>query len=237
MEHGITWAGLLFGPLEHLLAEYGVQAEPAINALIVAVLLIVLAYFAGRRFRAEDMVDPDGRVTLTYLTELTISRMQSFYDGIISHGSRPFFPLLGTFTLFILTLNLIGLLPGFNPPTDQYNVTIGLALLTFVTSHFVGLKVHGASYIKKFMGPLWWLSPLMLPIELISHLVRPVSLSVRLFGNMTGDHRVLLIFSSLVAVGLPVPFLGLGTLVSFLQMFIFVVLSAVYFEDALEEAH
>jgi len=87
------------------------------------------------------------------------------------------------------------------------------------------------------MGPVWWLSPLMLPIELISHLVRPVSLSVRLFGNMTGDHQVVLIFSSLVAFGLPIPFMGLGLFVALLQTFVFVLLSAVYFQDALEHAH
>ena len=87
------------------------------------------------------------------------------------------------------------------------------------------------------MGPVWWLAPLMFPIEIISHLVRPLSLSMRLFGNMTGDHKVLIVFSSLLALGLPVPFLGLGIFVSVLQTFVFVLLSCVYFQDALEHAH
>jgi F-type H+-transporting ATPase subunit a len=87
------------------------------------------------------------------------------------------------------------------------------------------------------MGPIWWLTPLMMPIEIISHLVRPVSLSIRLFGNMTGDHKVVAIFSSLVALGLPIPFMGLGLFVALLQTFVFVLLSSIYFQDAMEHAH
>ena len=151
-------------------------------------------------------------------------------------GSKLFF-LLGTFAFFILGNNLIGTIPGFNPPTDQFNVTLVLGLITFTTAHFIGIKVHGFGYIKKFMGPLWWLAPLMLPIELISHMVRPLSLAVRLFGNMTGDHKVVAAFFALVAVGIPLPFMGLGIFIAFLQTFVFILLSAVYFQDALDHPH
>ncbi|MCZ6749976.1 MAG: F0F1 ATP synthase subunit A [SAR324 cluster bacterium] len=237
MEHGITWGGLFFSGLEHFLAKYGIDPIPAIDATIVSVVLILFAYVGGRKFRRTEMVEPEGRVTLSFLLEMGLGGLLAFLDGIIKHGARKFFFLLGSFAFFILCNNVIGLIPGFNPPTDQYNVTITLAILTFLTAHFVGIRVHGLAYIKKFMGPVWWLSPLMLPIELISHLVRPVSLSVRLFGNMTGDHQVVLIFSSLVAFGLPIPFMGLGLFVALLQTFVFVLLSAVYFQDALEHAH
>ena len=139
--------------------------------------------------------------------------------------------------MFILCLNLSGLVPGFNPPTDQFNVTIAFALIIFLGTHFLGIRQHGVSYIKQFLGPMPLLAPLMFPIELISHLVRPLSLSIRLFGNMTGDHKVVLIFSAILAVGLPIPFMGLGILVSVLQAFVFVLLSSIYFEMAMSEAH
>jgi F-type H+-transporting ATPase subunit a len=237
MEHGITWGSLLFPGLERLLATYGIDPVPAIDALFVSIGLVALAYFGGRRFRRVQMLEPEGRVTLAFIMELGLGALLGFFQGIIRHGARNLFFLLGAFTFFILGNNVIGLVPGFNPPTDQYSVTLTLALVTFVTAHFIGMRTHGVGYIKKFMGPVWWLSPLMLPIELISHLVRPVSLSVRLFGNMTGDHQVVLIFSSLLALGLPIPFMGLGLFVALLQTFVFVLLSAIYFQDAMEHAH
>ena len=237
MEHGITWGHLFFAPFEELLASYGIDPVPAIDATIVSVLLILLAWFGGRKFRGTDMLEPVGRVSLTFLVEFAVAGLLAFFDGMIQHGARRLFFILGTFTFFILGNNVIGLIPGFNPPTDQYNVTVVVALITFVTAHFIGIRTHGPAYIKKFMGPLWWLSPLMFPIEVISHLVRPLSLSVRLFGNMTGDHKVVGIFLLLVPLGLPVPFMGLGLFVAILQTFVFVLLSAIYFQDALEHAH
>lgn len=236
MEHGITWGELFLAPLGHFLARLGIDPEPAIDALIVSVILIALAYVGGRRFR-QGVVAPDGQVSLSFVMETIVSRMLAFFEGIIHHGARNVFFLLGTFALFILFNNLLGLVPGFNPPTDQFNVTVVLALTTFFTAHFLGIREHGWSYVKKFMGPVWWLSPLMFPIELVSHLVRPLSLSMRLFGNMTGDHKVVAVFTMLLPLGLPIPFMGLGVFVSVLQSFIFVLLSSVYFQDALEHPH
>ncbi|MCZ6556329.1 MAG: F0F1 ATP synthase subunit A [SAR324 cluster bacterium] len=237
MEQGITWGGVLFRPLQELLAKYGIDPVAGVDALIVSVFLIVFAYFGGRKFRRGDSIEPSGKVSLAYMMEFILGGMLSFFDGIISHGARNLFFLLGTYSFFILGNNLIGLVPGFGSPTDQYNVTVVLALMTFFTAHFIGIKSHGPAYIKKFMGPVWWLAPLMFPIEIISHLVRPLSLSMRLFGNMTGDHKVVLVFTALLALGLPIPFMGLGIFVSVLQTFVFVLLSCVYFQDALEHAH
>lgn len=237
MEQPITWGALLLGGLEHRMAEYGIDPHAGIDALVVSVLLIGFAYVAGRKFRRSEMVEPEGKVSLSFVAEWIISSLLHLFNGIIAHGAHKLFFILGTFAFFILGNNLIGLIPGFNPPTDQFNVTIVLALMTFVTAHFIGIKTHGFGYIKKFMGPIWWIAPLMLPIELISHLVRPLSLSIRLFGNMTGDHKVVLVFSSLLALGLPIPFMGLGVFIAFLQAFVFILLSSVYFQDALEHAH
>lgn len=233
----ITWGALLFPGLEHLMAEYGIDPHAGIDALVVSVLLIAFAWVAGRPFRKTEMVEPEGRVTTSFLAEWTISKLIDLFNGIMERGAREWFFVLGTFSFFILGNNLIGLVPGFNPPTDQFNVTVTLALITFVVAHTIGIRTHGFSYIKKFMGPLWWLAPLMFPIEIISHLVRPLSLSIRLFGNMTGDHKVVAVFSALLALGLPVPFMGLGVLIAFLQTFVFILLSAVYFQDALEHPH
>src|SRR5574341_1504517 len=197
MEHGITWGGLLFAPLEHLLAEWGVDPVPAIDAMIVSVLLVLFAYVGGRRFRRAEPVEPEGRVTLAFIVEVMVSRMLAFFEGVVHHhgAARKLFFFLATFALFILGNNLIGLIPGFNPPTDQFNVTVVLGVMTFITAHIIGVKEHGFGYVKKFMGPVWYMAPLILPIELISHLVRPLSLSMRLFGNMTGDHKVVAVFT------------------------------------------
>ena len=237
MEHGITWGELLLEPLQHWLASLGVDPEPATDALFASVALIVLAWFGGRKFRQSALVEPDGKVSFAFVMETVVSRMLGFFETIIHHGARKVFVLLGTFALFILFNNLLGLIPGFNPPTDQFNVTIVLGVMTFLTAHTLGLREHGWGYVKKFIGPVWWLSPLIFPIEIISHLVRPFSLAMRLFGNMTGDHKVVAVFTMLLPLGLPIPFMGLGVFVSVLQAFVFVLLSAVYFQDALDHPH
>ena len=236
---GFTWSHLLLGWLEAPLVEWGIDPLPILDMLIVAVVLIVLAFIAGKPFRSTEMREPTGQADLAHFAEVTVDGILSFLSGIIKHGvgARPVLPLLGTYGIFILFLNLSGLIPGFNPPTDQFNVTIAFAVIIFVLTHYLGIKQNGCHYIKQFLGPMPVLVPLMLPIEIISHLVRPLSLSIRLFGNMTGDHKVVLIFSAILAVGLPIPFMGMGILVSVLQAFVFVLLSAIYFEMAMSEAH
>jgi F-type H+-transporting ATPase subunit a len=236
---GFTWSHLLLGWLEKPLAEAGIDPLPILDMLFVVVGLIVFAYIGGMPFRKTEMLEPSGKADFFYLMELLVGGILNFLSGIIKHGvgPRPLLPLLGTYALSILLLNLIGLVPGFNPPTDQFNVTIAFGVIIFVMTHILGLKAHGSHYIKQFTGPLWWLAPLMLPIEFISHCVRPLSLAIRLFGNMTGDHKVVFVFTSIMAIGLPVPFMGMGILVSVLQAFVFVVLSAIYFEGAMGEAH
>ena len=236
---GFTWAHLLLGWLEAPLVEWGIDPLPILDMLIVAVVLIVVAFIAGKPFRSTEMREPTGQADLAHFAEVAVDGILSFLSGIIKHGvgARPVLPLLGTYGLFILFLNLSGLIPGFNPPTDQFNVTIAFAVIIFVLTHYLGIKQNGSHYIKQLLGPMPVLVPLMLPIEIISHLVRPLSLSIRLFGNMTGDHKVVLIFSAILAVGLPIPFMGMGILVSVLQAFVFVLLSAIYFEMAMSEAH
>ena len=236
---GFTWSHSLLGWLEQPLVNLGIDPLPILDMLIISVLLILFAYIAGKPFRGTAMREPSGKADLAHFAEVVVGGILNFLDGIIRHGTgaRPILPLLGTYGMFILCLNLSGLVPGFNPPTDQFNITFAFAIVVFLLTHTLGIRQHGASYIKQFIGPMPLMAPLMFPVELISHLVRPMSLSIRLLGNMTGDHKVVLIFSSILALGLPVPFMGLGILISVLQAFVFVLLSAIYFEVAMSEAH
>jgi F-type H+-transporting ATPase subunit a len=132
---------------------------------------------------------------------------------------------------------MLGLIPGFMPPTANLNTTAACAVIVFVLTHIIGLKEHGLGYIKHFTGPVWWLAPLMLPIEIVGHLARPLSLSLRLFGNMTGHELVVLVLMFLVPVFVPVVMSLMGLLVAFIQAFVFALLAMIYLGGSLEEAH
>ncbi|MFZ2417856.1 MAG: F0F1 ATP synthase subunit A, partial [Smithellaceae bacterium] len=152
------------------------------------------------------------------------------------HGKK-FFPLIATLGLFILTANLIGIIPGFESPTANINTNLAMALVVFFSTHVVGVITHGFKYVKQFLGPVWWLSPLMLPIELVSHLSRPLSLTFRLFGNIAGEDIVLLVVLLLVPLLVPLPIMFLMIFTSIVQALVFVLLSMMYIGGAMEEAH
>jgi F-type H+-transporting ATPase subunit a len=170
--------------------------------------------------------------------EVLVDGLEKFMVDISGPEGRFFFPFIGTVFLYILVSNLIGLIPGLNSPTANLNTTLSMALCTFVYTHIIGFKFHGAKYIKHFLGPVWWLAPLMLPIELIGHFARIMSLSVRLFGNIFGKEMVLSILFGLAGLYLaPLPILFLGILVSFIQALVFMLLSIMYFVGSMEHAH
>ena len=170
--------------------------------------------------------------------EMVISGLENFMVEITGPEGRFFFPYIATVFLFILVSNMIGLIPGMFSPTANLNTTLALALCTFICTHAIGIKFHGAKYIKHFMGPVWWLAPLMFPIELIGHLARIMSLSVRLFGNIFGKEMVLAILFGLAGLYLaPLPIMFLGILVCFIQALVFMLLSTMYFVGAMEHAH
>jgi F-type H+-transporting ATPase subunit a len=131
----------------------------------------------------------------------------------------------------------MGLIPGFTAPTSNINMTASMAVPVFLATHYYGIKVHGVKYIKHFLGPIMWLAPMMFIIEFIGHLVRPVTLSVRLFGNMIAKHMLLFALGLLVPLIVPVAILGLGVLVSLIQAFVFVLLTSLYLAGSVEEAH
>ncbi|MEC7682831.1 MAG: F0F1 ATP synthase subunit A, partial [SAR324 cluster bacterium] len=153
---GFTWSHSLLGWLEQPLVDLGIDPLPILDMLIISVLLILFAYIAGKPFRGTAMREPSGKADLAHFAEVVVGGILNFLDGIIRHGTgaRPILPLLGTYGMFILCLNLSGLVPGFNPPTDQFNVTIAFALIIFLGTHFLGIRQHGGSYIKQFLGPM-----------------------------------------------------------------------------------
>ena len=169
--------------------------------------------------------------------EVVVDGIDTFLTDTMGPEGRKFFPLIATLGIYILTSNLLGLIPGFESPTANLNTTVSLAVVVFAMTHIVGVRVHGIKYLKQFMGPVWWLTPLMLPIELISHLSRPLSLSVRLFGNIMGEDIVLAVVLLLVPLLVPLPVIVLMIFTSCIQTVVFMLLTMMYIAGAMEEAH
>jgi F-type H+-transporting ATPase subunit a len=204
--------------------------EHVMYTWFVMLVLIVLAFLASRGLKQV----PTG---LQNLMESIVSGISNLIEETMGPKGMAYFPLLATFALFILVSNLIALIPGFYPPTANLNTNAALALTVFVMTHVIGFKEHGIGYLKHFMGPILALVPLIFIIEVIGHLARPLSLSLRLFGNMYGHEIVLMIFIALVPFLLPVPMMLMGVLVAFIQTFVFTLLAMIYIAGALEESH
>ena len=207
-------------------------------SLVSMVLLVLLALGVRRRLRdTHDAVIPSDRITLVNIFELLIEFVMGLSDSVIGHKGRRYLPLYGTFFIFILISNFIGLIPGFSPPTSNLNITLGLGLVSFGAYHYFGIREHGSSYIKQFMGPVLLIAPLFFLIELFSHMFRPLTLGLRLAFNMFADHLVVGIFTDLTYVVIPVLFYLLGALVSVIQAFVFTLLSMIYASLALSHDH
>lgn len=194
--------------------------------LLVAVIIVVL--FAILRPRLS--LDRPGKTQ--HVFEVIYSFLQSEANESIGHDGSRFLPFIGTLFIFILFSNLIGIIPGFESPTMNPSVPAGCALLVFVYYNFMGFKQQGIlKYLAHFAGPVWWLAPLMLPIELISHMARPLSLTIRLFANMLAGEKVTVVFLGLTYLIAPAVFMGLHVFVSFLQAYIFVLLTMIYLSE------
>ncbi len=231
MEHPFTWYSLLPYPVSQI-------PEHTFTALFIMVFLVVLAFVARRSLaRTESSVIPGEGLSLRNLAELLVEFVSWLSESIIGPKGIRYVPLFGSFFLFILIANLSGLIPGFLPPTNNLNTTLGLGIVSFFAYNYFGWREHGAGYIKQFMGPVIFLAPFFLILEGISHLVRPLSLGLRLFGNIFGDHLVVEIFTELTKVGVPVLFYMLGALVSLIQAFVFTLLSVIYVAMAVSHEH
>jgi F-type H+-transporting ATPase subunit a len=210
-------------------------AAPINNAVAMQVLVFVLLLMLFAFLRARISVERPG--ALQHLFEW----MHEFVNGqsreIIGHHYKPYTPYLVTLGVYILTCNLIGLVPSLEAPTAVPVVPLGCAVVTWFYYHVQGLRSHGFGYFKHFMGPVWWLAPLMFPIEIFSHLARMLSLTVRLYANMFAGDMVTLVFFSLMPIGVPILFMGLHIGVAFIQTFIFVLLATVYIGEATAHEH
>jgi len=213
------------------LGHFAHQYSHVIHSWLIMAILIV---GAGLLVKGIQMIPR----TKQNFVEIIVEGLENFMVEITGEEGRAFFPFIATLFLYILFSNLIGLVPGFFSPTANLNTTLSLAVCTFVLTHVIGFKFHGAKYLKHFVGPVWPLAPLMIIIELIGHFARVMSLSIRLFGNIFGKETILGILFALAGLYLaPLPILFLGILVSFIQAVVFILLSIVYFTGAMEEAH
>ena len=245
-----SWLNII---VQHLPA----WAHPYVNLGVVTswLVLAVLLVLAWRCSRNLKLVPQTGWQTIG---EWTYQVCASFCEGLIGPGGQRYAPLIGSLFVYILIMNLTGLIPGFESPTASLNMTLALAIVSLVAVQYYGFRERGWQYLKHFVGEPWWLFPLMIPIHLIGETARLLSLSIRLFGNIFGKEvvlgQVLLLLGSVVAIQhisialrAPVAVLGaavghmplllLGLLVSVIQALIFAMLVGVYIQGAVEPEH
>ena len=229
MEHPILFITKL---LEAIGLGHFAHAYPHVTyTWLIMLLLIVFSLLAVKSLK---MIPVGGQ----NLFEMVVSGLENFQVDTMGEHGRKVFPLIATLFIFIFISNALGLIPGFYSPTASLNTTLACALIVFFTTEIIGIQTHGFKYIKQFLGPVWWLAPLMLPIEIISHLSRVLSLTLRLFGNIMGEDLVLIILIFLAGKFLaPLPMMFLALFTSFIQAFVFALLSMIYISTAMEEAH
>lgn len=265
MPHGETWITLLLQKIapgfwewsQHMAPKLGsketggawltgapIGLTHVFSALFVLLVIAALAYRTYQKIGHENLqaaIIPDDKLTVRTFAELFVGAVYGMMKDIMGPKAAKFFlPLIGTCAFFIFFSNIMGLVPGMAPATDNLNTTLACALIIFFSTHIFGLKENGWNYVKHFFGPkigvVWIpLMLLMLAVELISHIARPMSLSIRLFANMFADHLVLGIFLGFGALSLllPVPIMMLGTLVCIVQTLVFCILSTVYISMAI----
>lgn len=237
MEHGFNWFQLLPGYQSHF--------DHLIGALLVALLLALFSLMAYQVLRRQEVI-PAKKLNAATPFELILGMLHKLMQSIIGHDCNRYLPLVATIFFFILACNLIGMIPGFAPPTGNINTNFALAIIVFAATHYFGFRASGAHYGKQFLAPIAGIGGLLLsllftPIELVSHLFRPVSLSIRLWGNIFADHTVLGIMENLwppfTQILVPIPFLILGLVVACVQAFIFALLGMIYISLAIADHH
>ena len=229
---------ILYGPVNSLLHKLGIPYTNAehhevipdhiVMALLVFVISLVVFPWLSRR------LSKDNPSNLQQFFEVIVVGLKDLLDDIIGHGaSARYLNIVGGFTVFIFVSNIFGIFYFLQPPTANPNTTFGLSFAGFVYFNWVGIREKGLGhYLAHFAGPIWWLAPLMWPIEIIGNLARILSLGMRLFGNIFGEHTATGIFMGLLPFVLPWPMMGLGIFGAVLQTFVFVMLMMVYIGGA-----
>lgn len=229
MSH-FTWTQLIPG--------VGHEYAHVATLLFVSILLILI----GVRARVALGSGPSSVIPVSHFSvrgvfEVLTETIGKLCDQVIGHHGRPFAPYFTAVFLYVLFNNFIGLIPGLTPATQNFNTTFALGVFSFIAYNFIGIKHGGFGYLKHFLGPVPVLAPLMLVIELLSHILRPLTLGLRLANVMTGDHTVLSVFLGLFPIGPAIPFYLLGMLVCVIQAFVFTLLSMVYIALATASDH
>lgn len=229
----IIWLGHTLG-LEKYINE---ETSSIVGSIIVFVIIVIMSLFVRWKLtNPEKHMVPDKKVGLINIAEVFAEAGLDVLRGVLGEKADKFFPLIGSLFIYILLCNLLGFIPGMVAPTTSINTNLSCALIVFLYYNYIGIKERGFfGYFKHFLGPVIWIAPLFFFVELVSHLVRPITLSIRLYGNMTGDHIVLGIFTGLAPVLVPIFFIVLGVFVAFVQAFVFAILSTVYIALAIEE--
>ena len=209
--------------------------RPWQNWIVMELLVIALLMVTVAVLRARLSVDKPGK--LQHIFEMVWGFINDTVDQVgIHHGER-YAPYIGTIFILILSCNLIGMIPGLESPTMVPYVPAGLAIVTFVYYNLRGFQANGIGYLKHLAGPIWWLAPLMIPIEIISHFVRPLSLTVRLYGNMFAGEQVTNVFLGLTKLVIPVVLMGLHVFVAVVQAYVFTLLTTIYVSMATAHDH
>ena len=230
MGHGFSW-------VQHIPGLMLLEPHTATAVLVMVGLLLFALRARQQLVAATNPVVPDDGFSARNVAEVVTELISNLSESVIGHDGPKYVPLFASLFVFILASNLVGLIPGFTPPTDNFNVTFALGVVSFVAYNYYGLRAHGLAYLKQFMGPLLILAPLMIIVELFSHLFRPASLAIRLYGNMFADHLLLGIFTDLTKLFIPVIFYLLGTFVSLVQALVFTLLTMVYVGLAIGHDH
>ena len=232
----VEWVNeVLGGPIASLRQMIGLPAAagtdviPAHVVMETIVLLILIALFGFLRTRLS--LESPGKLQQAF--EVFVEFLDEQLESNIGHDGHKYASIVGTFAIFIVFSNLLGLISGLVSPTSNVNVPAGCAIIVFLYYQYQGVKKQGlVTYLKHFMGPVWWLAPLMLPIELISHIARPATLTIRLFANIMAEELVITIFFGLIPYFVPLPFMAFAIFGGMLQAFIFCTLTMVYLGGA-----
>jgi F-type H+-transporting ATPase subunit a len=237
-EIGIFLNERLFDPLAgamgfHVAAGHHAVPDHIVMALLVALGLLGFAFWVRRGLSVENPT------RIQHVIEILFEAIQGLMKEVIGRETKRFTPLIMTLALYIFLGNVLGMIPGFISPTSNLNITASCAVCVFLYYNYQGIRKHGIlKYLKHFAGPVWWLAWLLFPVEIVSHLARPFSLSMRLFGNIFAEELIIGSFNKYIfpfGISLPVMFFGLFA--STIQAFIFVLLTMVYISGAVEESH
>ncbi len=211
--------------------------EPVAGSLFCFLIILTIGLFYRRSFRKNEEVFPEEKISLRFFIEIMIDVPYGLAKDFCGKDFKSFLALLCGLFVFILVSNLSGLIPGFPPPTENMNTNLAMGISVFLVYNYAGIKEHKIKYIKQFMGPILLMAPLFFVIEIFSHLARPFSLSLRLMGNIFGDHLILTVFTGLTYIIFPGLLLFFGLLVACVQSFVFTLLSGVYISMAISHDH